>query len=88
MELINSHFAHSFVVSSSDIDGTRVGLIFTSNEDEVPLFKLMGSYLLWQLSVTEIGLNLISLLMEIKIHTLAIVGIFGRDWDNNTLSWG
>lgn len=87
MQLINSLFANSLIVTSSYINLSRLGLFFSSNENKVELFKLMISDFLVQSQIWFVQFNLITLRVKIKIYTLAIVKVFLRNWANDTLSW-
>ena len=87
MELVNSHFTDSFVFSISNINSSIFLFFFSSSEDEVPLSQLMGSNLLWQLTVSEISCYLVTLLMKVEIDTVAIAFVLFGNRNNHDLSW-
>ena len=68
MQLINPHLSHSLIISSSNINHSSLSLIFSGNQNEIPLLKLMVSDFLIQGQVGGVQFDGVALLVEVQVN--------------------
>ena len=67
-DLINSHLAVTLGVSGSNVDGSSVHLLLTSNKDVIPLCKLCVSDFLVNLTLRTVNRGLESILVKVLVY--------------------
>lgn len=87
MKLVDTHLAHSLVLSGSNVDLACFGFLLTCDEDEVPLFSLMHCNLLLEGMAGQVDLDVVAKSVEIEVHLLAVVEELLREWYDDGLSW-
>lgn len=87
-ELIDSPLAMSrIIVAHTHINSARVHLFFACNEYVIPLSELRIPYFFVNRTLRRIKSSLEALVMQIEVHTFAIIKRFFRNWANYDLSW-
>ena len=75
-DFVNSHLTQDLHVSRPHVHHAVVHLVLASNQDVVPLSKLCVSDLLLNVTLLTVNFSHETLLMQVKVDRLAIVGSF------------
>jgi hypothetical protein len=85
-ECVNTHLANSLTVTATDINTALLSLLFSCHKDIVPLIELGISDFLVELGIGTIDFNFEASFVQVEHHTRAVVKIFLRDRDHDSLA--
>jgi len=84
--VVNSHLAVSLVVTGSDVNAAHLHLVFTSDQDVVPLSQLRISDLLVDLTLGSVKDALVAEFVEVQVDTLTVVESLFRNGAHDNLT--
>ena len=89
MKIVKSELTLDVItlVSWIDINSSVLFLIWTCNNNIVPLCLLTNSYSVWQLLLWSIEFTMVTFWVKILIDLLTVRLELGSNWANKNLSW-